>query len=429
MIGIACFSRTTWVSARRLQAVVAFRILRAKGDAGRCLVIAPASVLEHWRREFGKWAPEVRTLQVRGAANDRDWQWRADIDAFLVSYDTLRIDLRRSEFVRRRTWDVVIADEAQRIKNRNVTSFAIKGVLRSRSWALTGTPLENREAELASVIECVDDDLPGYPTRQVPGPALRAVHRELQLRRKKADVLEQLPPKQVTKLGIDLTPGQRESYERAERKGIVFLKSLGKDVRITHVLALITRLKQICNADPESGDSSKLDDIRDRMEQLVAEGHKALVFSQFTDATFGVAAVERHLRQFNPLCITGTTAQEDRAGVVDRFKSDRACPVLVLSLRVGSLGLNLQEASYVFHLDRWWNPAVERQAEDRSHRHGQTVKVNVVKYSCVGTIEDRIDEILEEKQLLFDEIVDDVSIDVSARLSLEELLSLFNLQR
>ena len=140
-----------------------------------------------------------------------------------------------------------------------------------------------------------------------------------------------------------------------------------------------------------------------------------------------MGAAVRQLREFNPLAFTGDMTREERTAVVDRFRADEAHKVLVLSLRAGGLGLNLQEASYVFHLDRWWNPAVERQAEDRSHRIGQTVKVNAIAYSCAGTIEERIDAVLERKKALFEELVDDVSLDLSARLNRGELLGLFGL--
>ena len=142
-----------------------------------------------------------------------------------------------------------------------------------------------------------------------------------------------------------------------------------------------------------------------------------------------MAAAANRLQEFHPLVITGEIPPEERAGIIDRFKKGGKHKVLVLSLRAGGLGLNLQEASYVFHLDRWWNPAMERQAEDRSHRIGQTVKVDVLKYSCTGTIEERIDEILERKQNLFDELIDDVSLDLSAQLSRDELFGLFGLER
>lgn len=416
---------------KTLQAIAAVRILRAQGRSKSCLVVAPAGVLDQWRREIAKWAPELSAIIIRGSAADRSWQWQAQRDITLVSYETLRADAGGGPRppVYGKTWDVVVADEAQRIKNRNDTSAALKGLRRTRSWALTGTPIENHEEELASILEFVDHSgNGGAPRRYYPGAALLARHRELQLRRRKGDVLEVLPAKQVTKLPIPLKPRQQKSYDAAEAEGIVYLKSLGSEVRVTHILELITRLKQICNADPKTGESGKLEDIRERIEQLAGQGHKALVFSQYTNEVSGVALAANYLREFSPLSITGDMPQEDRTAIIDRFKSRPEHKALLLSLRAGGLGLNLQEASYVFHLDRWWNPALERQAEDRSHRMGQTVKVNVIKYSCAGTIEERIDAILEGKQELFDHLIDDVSLDLSARLNRAELLGLFGLE-
>ena len=415
---------------KTVQAIAALRILRAQGTIRSALVATPAGLLDQWRREIEKWAPELSAIVIRGPLSDRAWQWEARKDVTLISYDTLRSDFGGDAQapVRRKTWDVVIADEAQRIKNRNDTSDALKGLWRTRSWALTGTPLENHEEELASILEFVDHDASGAPKRYRPGMELLTRHRELQLRRRKDDVLDDLPPKRTAKVFITLNSGQRSSYDKAERDGIVYLKSLGAEISVTHVLDLINRLKQICNADPRSDESSKLEDIKDRLVQLTAQGHKALVFSQYTNDASGVAAAARYLREFNPLVLTGDMSQEERTAVIDRFKAGDAHQVLVLSLRAGGLGLNLQEASYVFHLDRWWNPAVERQAEDRSHRIGQTVKVNVIKYSCTGTIEERIDAILERKQVLFDDLIDDVSLDLSASMNREELLGLFGLE-
>ena len=416
---------------KTLQVIAALRIMKHRGDIRHTLVAAPASLLDQWRGELRKWAPELSAIIIRGSAPDRGWQWQADTDVTLVSYETLRSDSEGNTQapVRRKIWDVVVADEAQRIKNRNDTSRALKGLNRARSWALTGTPIENHEEELASILEFVDHDQKGQSKRYQAGPELLSRHRQLQLRRKKGDVLEDLPEKQVTLLQIELHNAQRASYDKAEQEGVVFLRALGRDITIQHVLELITRLKQICNADPVNGESSKLDDIRERLELLVGQGHKALVFSQYTSDTAGVAAAASHLREFNPLVITGDVPLPDRPAIIDRFKGGDQFQALIISLRAGGLGLNLQEASYVFHLDRWWNPAVERQAEDRSHRMGQTAKVNVIKYSCTNTIEERIDSILARKQELFDRLVDDVSLDLSSRLSREELFGLFGLER
>ena len=414
---------------KTVQSIAAIRILKVQGKIDSALVVAPTSILEQWRRELDRWAPELSAIIVRGSPNDRKWQWTARKDVTLVSYEVLRRDrkLVTSTAGTEKAWGVVVLDEAQRIKNRNSTSEAAKAIPRRRSWALTGTPIENDESELASILEFVDR-VEGMPIKRYSrGKFLRRRHRELQLRRKKGDVLEDLPPKLITMVPIELAGRQSESYKRAEHEGIYYLKSLGEDVGIRHVLELITRLKQICNADPRTGASSKLDDIRGRMRTLAAQGHKALIFSQYTSDISGVAAAANHLMEFNPLTLTGEIPMENRADVIKLFKTNESHKALVISLRAGGLGLNLQEASYVFHLDRWWNPALERQAEDRSHRLGQTVKVNVIKYSCKNTIEERIDRILQQKQELFDQLVDDVSMDLSKSLNRNELLGLFGL--
>ena len=414
---------------KTVQAVAALRILAARDKAGPALVVAPASVLDQWRRELVKWAPELSAIVVRGSAGDRTWQWRARKDVTLVGYETLRSDAGRIQALRPpgEVWSTIVADEAQRIKNRNDTSQAVKGLSRTRSWALTGTPVENHEDELASIMEFVDHCKDAPAARYHPGPALLNRHRELQLRRRKGDVLADLPPKLETKLTVGLRPDQRRSYDAAEQEGIVYLRSLGANVTVQHILELITRLKQICNFDPKTGSSSKMDDIKDKLQEISARGNKALVFSQYANDISGVGAAVRHLREFDPLALTGEIPVEERFSIVERFRTLDRHKAMVISLRAGGVGLNLQEASYVFHLDRWWNPAVERQAEDRAHRIGQTAKLNVIKYICADTIEARIDQILEEKQQLFDELIDDVSMDLSIRLSRKELLGLFGI--
>jgi SNF2 family DNA or RNA helicase len=417
---------------KTVQAIAALRILLLQHQVDAGLVIVPAGLVDQWRQALRRWAPELRFSTVRGSAHERAWQWRTPAHVYLTSYDTLREDLAPNNpqaAPRQRTWDVVVIDEAQRIKNRETrTSRACKALFRRRAWALTGTPLENSLDELASVLEFVMPHRgPGRGERLFPGPDLLARHQALQLRRRKRDVLPHLPPKINAQLVVTLGPDQRATYEHAEREGVYELREQGEQVRIENVLALITRLKQICNFDPVSGQSAKLADMRERLSTLSAEGHRALVFSQFTDATFGARALAARLTDFQPIVYTGDIAPPQRDALVQTFKADPAHQVMILSLRAGGLGLNLQDASYVFHFDRWWNPAVERQAEDRSHRLGQTYPVHVYAYVCADTIEERIASLLQRKQELFDELIDDVSLDLTTVLTHDELFGLFGL--
>ena len=417
---------------KTIQAIAALRILFHDRAIESALVVAPASLIYQWRGEIRKWAPELRVSTVQGSAQQRTMAWSYPAHVFVTTYESLRSDLtpHPSCGPRRKTWGVAIIDEAQKIKNRDTAaSAACKSLPRLRSWALTGTPLENSIDDVASIIEFLQPNAAGDAVPALPvGLSLLDRHRELQLRRRKSDVLTELPPKRLHSVVLDLTSAQRRAYDKAEQQGVVELQARGETISITHVLALIMRLKQICNFCPSSGESAKLADLRERMEVLRAEDHRMLVFTQFTDGSFGVEAIARGLSEFGPLTYTGAMSQEQRHSTVGRFKSEPEHGALILSLKAGGQGLNLQEASYVVHFDRWWNPASEKQAEDRSHRMGQTSSVDVYTYTCSGTIEERIADLLEAKQRLFDTVVDQVSMDLDRVLSAEELFGLFGLK-
>lgn len=415
---------------KTIQVIAAIRILALQRELEAVLVVVPASLVGQWRNEVRTWAPELRVSTVQGPPAERAFQWSAAAHLYLTTYETLRSDLTENPVCppRRRVWDVVVLDEAQKIKNPEAeVSRKCKLIPRKRAWALTGTPLENKLEDLASILEIVCPLSPGQlPPKLRADSAMLAKHRRVQLRRKKADVLKDLPPKIVSCIALPLSETQAESYKRAEEQGIVQLSEMGEQARIENVLELILRLKQICNFCPTTGQSAKLDDIQHRLEMLQESGYRALIFSQFK-GRFGVEAIARRLETFRPLTYTGSMSQTERQAVIQTFKTDTSRRALVLSLRAGGQGLNLQDASYVFHFDRWWNPAVEHQAEDRSHRLGQEFPVNVYSYNCEGTIEERIDRILKEKQSLFDEVVDDVSIDLRSSLGAEALFGLFGL--
>jgi SNF2 family DNA or RNA helicase len=367
---------------KTIQTIAGIRLLSVASAAQSFLIVAPAGLLRQWRRQFRDWAPELKISTVLGTAAERGAAWAARAQVYITSYEALRSDLsmRAAHGPGRRHWNVVAIDEAHRIKNSaSDLAQSVKALQRDRSWALTGTPLENKLDDLISILDFAS---PGRfdPSKMMVG--LRQLLSDVQLRRRRSDVLQDLPPKLSSTVYVELAPRQRAVYRRAEREGIVRLEALGRELRITHVLELILRLKQICNFCPESGESSKLLDLRERLNSTRGAGEKALIFSQFVEEPFGARRLARELSGFSPLLLVGDTDSATRSSRVAEFERDPGRHTMVLSLRAGGVGLNLTSASHVFHFDRWWNPAVEAQAEDRTYRIGQSRPVHVYAYSA-----------------------------------------------
>ena len=407
---------------KTIQAIGALRVLLQDSAPGPALIVVPAGLVLQWRQQLREWAPELTLSTCIGPPEDRRQRWRAPAQVYLTGFDSLRGDmaLPAPYGPRRRLWQVVVADEAQRIKNaKTAIAATVKALPRRRAWALTGTPLENHPDDAVSILDFV---APGLcdPAEMIAG--LRRALSVVQLRRRRADVLPNLPPKTVFEIAPELLPAQRVAYEVAHREGLVWLRSLGAELQVTHVLELILRLKQICNACPRTGASAKLEDLRRRLHGVAAAGEKALVFTQFVAAPFGAESIARAIAPLGPLLLTGRMSTAARDDALALFAADPGRQVLVASLRAGGVGLNLTAASVVFHFDRWWNPAVETQAEDRAHRIGQTRPVQVFAYLTPDSIEQRIGEVLEEKRALFADIIDGVATASLRRLDLPTLL-------
>jgi SNF2 family DNA or RNA helicase len=409
---------------KTMQAITAIRLLLHRGELRRVLLVCPKSLVANWQREFRDWAPEVTALVIEGAQEKRRWQWLLpDVSVKIANYELLHRDQEvLAEHGPGLGFDLVVLDEAQRIKNRrSATSQAAATLGGRRRWALTGTPVENSPEDLVGIFEFLAPGLLSPEMR--PRQMGRAVGDDI-LRRTKEQVLRELPPKLFRDAEIELTPEQQAAYQLAEDEGVVHLGELGAQITIRHVFELVLRLKQICNFDPATGESAKLERLDADLEEVAESGRKAIVFSQWVRS---IEQLRGPLQRFGPLEYHGRIAPQHREAVIRRFRDDPDAHVLLLSYGAGGVGLNLQFAGYVFLFDRWWNPAVEDQAINRVHRIGSSGPITVTRFLTPGTIEERIDRILEEKRELFDAIFRDGQPRRRLGLSQEEIFGLFDL--
>jgi len=408
---------------KTMQAISTVRLLLCSGEVRSVLLICPKPLVTNWMREFSVWAPEIPVAPIEGNSPTRQWQWTSpDIAVKIANYELLMRD-RDSVLDQDQHFDLVVLDEAQRIKNqKNATSAIVREISRTRSWALTGTPVENSPEDLVGIFEFLS---PGYLRSDMPVATIAKATRDHMLRRTKDMVLQDMPPKLYRDADLELTPEQRLTYEKAETEGVVQLENLDSQLTIQHVFELVLRLKQICNFDPATGSSAKLERLVADMEEVAASGQKAIVFSQWVKS---IDAMRPALERFGPLEYHGRVPQKQRDGVIEQFKSDPSKHVILMSYGAGSVGLNLQFCRYVFLFDRWWNPAVEDQAINRAHRIGVAGSVTVTRMLMQNTIEQRIAAVLEQKREMFDELFSESKLPGSASLSREEIFGLFNLR-
>ncbi len=387
------------------------------------LLVVPKSLLTNWQRESARFTPGLRFLEYMGNARQKDSGKFNDYDIILTTYGTM---LRDIELLRSYRFHYAILDESQSIKNPLAQSAKAARLLQAEHrLVMTGTPVENNTFELWSQFAFLNPGLLGsmetfkreFATpiesraSQETADLLRRLVFPFILRRTKEQVAPELPTRTERVIYTDLEPAQRKIYThtrdryRAELLGMI--ESEGMNDARMKILEGLLRLRQICIhprlVEPTyRGESAKFEMLMETLETLHAEGHKALIFSQFVEI-LKLVQVELHARKLTYTYLDGKT--QDRQGQVDRFQNDPSVPFFLISLKAGGVGLNLTAADYVIHLDPWWNPAVEMQAADRTHRIGQDKPVFIYKFIARDTVEEKILQLQERKKILVDQLI------------------------
>jgi superfamily II DNA or RNA helicase len=413
------------------------------------LIVAPASLLSNWMSEIERFTPSLKAFVAHPSAirtaelKELDPKQLKDVDLVITSYGTLL----RVPWLTKTSWRLAVLDEAQAIKNPAAKQTASAKRLKAQARiALTGTPVENRLGDLWSIFDFVNPGLLGSSkdftlfTKRLaqrehnPYAPLRSLVRPYILRRLKTDksIIADLPDKTEVRAYCQLSRKQAALYEESVQELAEQVTAADGIRRRGIVLAFLTRFKQICNhpshwlgdgawAEDESG---KFKRLREIAEVISARQEKVLLFTQFREATAPLATFLGSIFGRPGLVLHGETPVKKRRELVRQFQEDEDAPFFVLSLKAGGLGLNLTAASHVVHFDRWWNPAVENQATDRAFRIGQHKNVLVHKFVCKGTVEQKIDELIESKQGLAKDLLEGGGELLLTELRDEELLKL-----
>lgn len=410
------------------------------------LIIAPTSLVYNWYKEFKKFSPDTKVGILHGSRIDREEiiKKREEFDVLITTYNLIKRDLDLYNDIE---FDYCILDEAQNIKNSSSqTSKVVKSIKSKNRFALTGTPIENSLMELWSIFDFI---MPGYlydekkfSTRyhrrleedEVLIEDLNKLIKPFILRRYKRDVIKELPDKIEKKLIVPLDEEQLKVYSTYVKYVEDIVEKKVKDDEFKNskieILSYITKLRQIC-LDPSivmddyRGGSGKIDALLETVVQSVDEGHKILVFSQFTSVLKNIGELFKK-NDISYYYLDGSTPIKLRSKMVDEFNKDNTS-VFLISLKAGGTGLNLTSADIVIHFDPWWNPAVEDQATDRAHRIGQKNVVEVIKMISEGTIEEKIVSLQDEKKNLIDRVVGkDIELGENiSNLDEEDILNLF----
>lgn len=400
---------------KTVQVASALRVLFNRAAIRGVLVACPKSLLDVWEEELARWAPELGVAVVNPSAKLREQAWTAVAGrrhVLVTNYEQLR---EPPPALLEAPPDVLVADEAHRLRNfgAQVTS-GIDRLPRRCFWALSGTPLERDLEDLATLLSLVAPDRFAPDDSRLHPASLRSAAQPYILRRRKDEVLRELPSVVDTTEPLHLNPEQAGAYTAAVAR-------FRGDSRPGAELALLTRLRALCDLHEESGSSSKLDRIVERLAGIRQQERKAVVFAyqlaplyeleRRICAHWGSGAVRR---------LVGSMGQSQRERAIREFRTDPAVLALVASSRVGGEGLTLVEANHVFLIDQWWNPSANDQARDRVVRIGQKRTVHVYRFCCRGTIEERLQEILEVKRELFEDAVGRLDIGAALKAIVRE---------
>jgi len=434
---------------KTIQVLSLLLVLKTQAATEPSLLVAPASLLANWASELERFAPSLKVMIAHTSAASREdlktmpADSLANIDVVITSYGSLL----RLPWLTETSWRLAVLDEAQAIKNPNAKQTRSARRLKAGSRiALTGTPVENRLGDLWSIFDFINPGLLGSPkeftqytkrlaerTHNPYGP-LRELVRPYILRRLKTDraVIADLPDKTEVKAFCQLSRKQAALYEQAVQALAEQLHSAEGIRRKGLVLSFLMRFKQICNHPSQwlgdsawsETDSGKWARLRDIAEVIAAKQEKVLVFTQFREVTAPLASYLGSIFGRPGLVLHGETPVKNRKELVRRFQEDESVGFFVLSLKAGGTGLNLTAASHVIHFDRWWNPAVENQATDRAFRIGQKKNVLVHKFVCQGTVEEKIDLMIESKRQIAQDMLEGNADMLLTEMKDDELLKL-----
>lgn len=418
-------------TGKTVQAVNALRILFRLGRIRCALIVCPLAVVgsaylsqetgksEGWDGHLYYWAKELLVTVLRDNREQRQIDWEVPAHVYITTYETLRNDIKDTIFKESdlRKFSCIIIDEAQKIKNRNSqTSKAVRKLKPDYHWALTGTPIENSKEDILSIFEFVNPGLFIRTVNYSPEEVRNKID-PFMLRRLKRDVLKELPEKIHQEDWLELNNTQREEYEKVLIDGRSQLETsiqTEKNSNVTtHIFALITKLKKICNFADGKSTSPKTELLIEYLETIVANDEKVLIFSQYVEE--GINKLEKILKNKKIGFVTykGGMSEQQKTQAVSDFRNKADIKVFLGTFKAVGFGLTLTEASYVIHFDHWWNPAVMNQAEDRAHRIGQENKLTVYSFWMRNTIEENIKKKLYEKGCLIENIIDPLAEEVS----------------